>query len=83
MLLKIAKSTALVALTVSALNATDYSAQAEKDRLELIKYFEAKFEDPLKNKYSFFPYSNDEELEAYEKGLAAKDFALGSYSYNA
>ena len=83
MLLKIAKSAALVALTVSALNATDYSAQAEKDRLELIKYFEAKFEDPLKNKYTFFPYSTDEELEAYEKGLKAEEFALGSYSYNA
>lgn len=73
MLLKIAKTTAIAALAVSALNAADFNAQAEKDRLELIKYFEAKFEDPLKNKYTFFPYSTDEELEAYEKGLKAED----------
>ena len=83
MLLKIVKTTAIAALTVSALNAADFNAQAEKDRLELIKYFEAKFEDPLKNKYTFFPYSTNEELEAYEKGLKAEEFALGSYSYNA
>ncbi len=48
MLLKIAKTTVLVALTACALNAADFNAQAEKDRLALIKYFEAKFEDPLK-----------------------------------
>lgn len=83
MLLKIAKSTALVALTVSALNATDYSAQAEKDRLELIKYFEAKFEDPLKNRYNFFPYSTDYELEnSIAKGLKHQDFGQGNYAYN-
>ena len=82
MLLKIAKTTALVALTVSALNATDYSAQAEKDRLEMVKYFEAKFEDPYKNKNTFFPYSTDEELQNFEKGIKFADFALGSYSFN-
>lgn len=83
MLLKIAKNIALVALTVSALNATDYAAQAEKDRLELIKYFEAKFEDPLKNRYNFFPYSTDDELEnSIAKGLKHEDFAKGNYAYN-
>lgn len=63
MLLKIAKTTALVALTTAALNAADFNAQAEKDRLELIKYFETKFADPLKNRNTFFPYSTDDELE--------------------
>ncbi len=37
--------------------------KAEKDRIALVKYFEAKFEDPLKNRNTFFPYSTDEELE--------------------
>ncbi|PLY11340.1 MAG: sulfur oxidation c-type cytochrome SoxA [Arcobacter sp.] len=87
MLLKIAKTTALLALTVGALNstlnATDYAATAEKDRVELVKYFEAKFEDPLKNRGTFFPYSTDEELEnSIAKGLKFEDFSKGNYAYN-
>lgn len=87
MLLKIAKTTALLALTVgalnSSLNATDYAATAEKDRVELVKYFEAKFEDPLKNRDTFFPYSTDEELEnSIAKGLKFEEFSKGNYAYN-
>jgi len=83
MLLKIVKTTALAALTISALNATDFSAQAEKDRLELIKYFEAKFEDPLKNRNTFFPYSTDDELEnSIAKGVKYEEFAKGGYAFN-
>ncbi|MGB7403520.1 MAG: sulfur oxidation c-type cytochrome SoxA [Arcobacter sp.] len=87
MLLKIAKTTALIALTVSAfnitLNAKDFSSQAEKDRVALIKYFETKFQDPLKNRAEFFPYATDDELEnGIAKGLKFQDFALGNYSYN-
>lgn len=83
MLLKIAKTTALIALTASALNAANFNAQAEKDRLELIKYFEAKFEDPLKNRNEFFPYSTDDELEnSIAKGLKFEDFSKGNYAYN-
>lgn len=83
MLLKIAKSTALVALTTCALNAADFNAQAEKDRLALIKYFEAKFEDPEKNRNTFFPYSTDEELKnSIAKGLKHHDFAKGNYAFN-
>lgn len=48
MLLKIAKSTALLVLAAYSLNAADFSAGAEKDRIEMIKYFEAKFADPEK-----------------------------------
>ena len=54
MLSKIVKSTALLALTVCALNASDFNAQAEKDRIEAVKYFEAKFQDPEKDKNKFF-----------------------------
>ena len=83
MLLKIAKTTALVALSVYSLNAADFNAQAEKDRLALIKYFEAKFEDPLKNRNTFFPYSTDDELKNnILGGLKHEDFAIGNYAFS-
>lgn len=83
MLLKIAKTTALIALTVSALNAADFNAQAEKDRIALVKYFEAKFEDPLKNRNTFFPYSTDDELKNnIMGGLKKDDFSIGNYAYS-
>ncbi len=83
MLLKIAKTTVLVALTACALNAADFNAQAEKDRLALIKYFEAKFEDPLKNRNTFFPYSTDDELKNnIMSGIKHEDFALGNYAFS-
>lgn len=83
MLLKIAKTTALIALTTVALNAADFNAQAEKDRIALIKYFEAKFENPLKNRNTFFPYSTDDELENnILGGLKKDDFAKGNYAFS-
>lgn len=83
MLLKFAKTTALLALTVCSLNAADFNAQAEKDRIALIKYFEAKFEDPEKNRNTFFPYSTDDELKnSIAKGLKHQDFAKGNYAFN-
>ena len=83
MLLKLVKTTALVALASYALNAADFNAQAEKDRVGLIKYFEAKFEDPLKNRNSFFPYSTDEELKNnILSGLKKDDFAIGNYAFS-
>ncbi|CAI8199837.1 MAG: SoxAX cytochrome complex subunit A [Arcobacter lacus] len=82
MLMKLAKTTVLVALASCTLNATDYSAQAEKDRVELVKYFEAKFADPYANKATFFPHSTDDELKNnFEKGLKHDDFSMGAYSY--
>ena len=70
MLSKIVKSTALIALTVCTLNAADFNAGAEKDRIATIKYFETKFADPEKNKDKFFPYSTTEELKNdYAKNL--------------
>jgi L-cysteine S-thiosulfotransferase len=83
MLLKIAKTTAFVALTACALNAASFNAQAEKDRLALIKYFEAKFENPLKNRATFFPYSTDDELKNnIISGLKFEDFAKGNYAFS-
>jgi len=83
MLLKIAKTTILVALTACTLNAAEFNAQAEKDRLALIKYFEAKFENPLKNRNTFFPYSTDDELENnIMSGLKFQDFSKGNYSFS-
>ena len=82
MLLKIAKTAVLVALTTTALYANKYNAQAEKDRLALIKYFEAKFENPEKNR-AFFPYSTDDELKNnIIGGLKHQDFALGNYAFS-
>ena len=83
MLSKIVKSTAFLALTVCALNAADFNAKAEKDRIEAVKYFEAKFQDPEKFKDKFFPYATDSELKNdYEKNLKHDDFNIGTYSYS-
>lgn len=83
MLSKIVKSTALLALIMTAVNAADFNAQAEKDRIEAIKYFEAKFADPEKNKDKFFPYSTDEELKNdYAKNLKQNDFNIGTYAFS-
>jgi sulfur-oxidizing protein SoxA len=83
MLLKIVKTSALVALAACTLNAGSFNAQAEKDRVELIKYFEAKFADPEKNAATFFPYSTEDELKNnIKKGLKHQDFGIGNYAFN-
>ena len=83
MLSKIVKLSALVALTACAVNAADFNAGAEKDRLAAIKYFETKFADPEKNKDKFFPYSTEEELKNdYAKGLKHHDFNIGTYAFS-
>ena len=83
MLSRFVKSTALIALTVCSLHAADFNAGAEKDRIAAIKYFEAKFADPEKNKDKFFPYSTEDELKNdYAKNLKHNDFAIGAYSFS-
>ncbi|RZV18448.1 sulfur oxidation c-type cytochrome SoxA [Aliarcobacter butzleri] len=83
MLSKVVKSTALLVLAAYSLNAANYNAGAEKDRLALIKYFEAKFADPEKNSNRFFPYSTQEELKNdYEKNLKHHDFNIGTYAFS-
>lgn len=82
MLNKIVKSTALLLFSTLYLGAASFNIEAEKDRLEMIKYFEAKFEDPAKNLNKFFPYFTQEELKnKYDKGLKHLDFNIGSYAY--
>lgn len=82
MLLKVAKITALVALSTSVLSAGAFNAQAEKDKASLVKYMEAKFKNPDKNR-AFFPYSTDNELKnIIKKNIKHEQFALGSYAYD-
>jgi sulfur-oxidizing protein SoxA len=83
MLLKIAKTTALVALAACTLQAANYNAQAEKDRKALVKYFEDKFADPLKNAATFFPYSTEDELKNnIISGIKHEEFRLGNYAFS-
>ena len=82
MLLKIAKTTVLVAVAAVALNAANFNAQAEKDRIALEKYTVAKFKDPMGNKYTFFPYSTDDELKKMRKDIPSADFAQGTYAFD-
>jgi sulfur-oxidizing protein SoxA len=88
MLLKLIKSSVVVALATTALSADGhggkhYNAQAEKDRKGLIKYMEDKFADPVKNKYTFFPYSTDDELKNnIISGIKHKEFSEGNYAFS-
>jgi len=83
MLLKIAKTTALIALAACTLHAGEFNTQAEKDRKALIKYFEDKFADPYKNAATFFPYSTDEELQNNViSGIKHEEFRLGNYAFS-
>ena len=82
MLLKIAKTTVLVAIAAVALNAANFNAQAEKDRIALEKYTVAKFKDPMGNKYTFFPYSTDNELKKMKKDISSANFAQGTYAFD-
>ncbi len=83
MLLKILKTSALVAITATVLNAGSFNAQAEKDRLALEAYTVAKFKDPVANKDNFFPYSTDNELKNnIVSDIKAADFAIGNYAFS-
>ncbi len=82
MLLKIAKSSVILALAANTMYANAYNEQAEMDRKALIKYFEDKFEDASKHKDRFFQYSTDEELTKFAKGVKHNEFATGTYAYN-
>ena len=83
MLLKIVKTSVLVALTASTLSAAAFNTQAETDRKALVQYMEAKFSDPMKNRFTFFPYSTDGELkDNIISGLKYDDFAIGNYAFS-
>lgn len=66
----------------STLQAGEFNTQAEIDRKAMIKYMEAKFADPDKNR-EYFPYSTDDELKnGFKKGLKHQDFSKGNYAFN-
>ena len=80
---KVVTASVLAWVGTTMLSAGGFDAQAEKDRQALVKYFEKKFADPVKNKNQFFPYSSDEELKTnYVKGLKFEDFRIGSYAFS-
>jgi sulfur-oxidizing protein SoxA len=83
MLLNVVKSTVLVALTSCILHAGEFNAQAEKDRVALIDYTLAKFKDADKNRDTFFPYSNDDELKNnIKKGVTFDELRMGNYAFS-
>jgi sulfur-oxidizing protein SoxA len=83
MLLNIVKSTALVALASCVLNAGQFNAQAEKDRIALADYTVAKFKDAEKNRDRFFPYSTDSELKNnIKKDVTFEEMSMGNYAFS-
>jgi sulfur-oxidizing protein SoxA len=85
MFTQIVKTSVLAAIAAASLNAAEFNAQAEKDRLALVDYFEAKFADPAKdeNRYKYFPYSTDDEINNnITKGIKHEEFAKGNYAFN-
>jgi len=83
MLFKIVKATTLAALFTTAAIAADFNAQAEIDKENITKYFEAKFSDPEKNRSTFFPYSTTEELKNnFIKGIKGDEFSKGGYAFS-
>jgi len=82
MLLKIAKTSVLVAVTAIALNAGSFNAQAEKDRIALEKFTVDMFKNPSANKYTFFQYSTDAELKKMRSNIPSGEFTDGTYSFD-
>jgi len=83
MILNIVKSTVLIALTSSVLYAVEFNAQAEKDRIALIEYTEAKFKNAELNRDNFFPYSTDDELKNnIKKDVTFEEFRMGNYAFS-
>ncbi|HIP11930.1 MAG TPA: sulfur oxidation c-type cytochrome SoxA [Arcobacter sp.] len=82
MLLKIVKTTALVAIAATTLNAASFDTQAEKDRLALVKYMEAKFANTANDNGKFFPYSTAAELKKFKQAPKHSEFSLGTYAFD-
>ena len=62
MLIKIVKSTTVLALFISSLSAASFNAGAEKDRLEMIKFFEQNLKTQQKIKIDFLHISQKKNL---------------------
>lgn len=77
--LKVAVVSAIAAMSLLA---GQYNQQAEKDRQAMIKYFMAKFSDPVKNGTRFFTYTPDSELKKnYLKVKDWHEFSKGVYAF--
>ena len=82
MLLKIAKTTVVLAVVAVALNAGSFNDQAEKDRKALTKYTIDRFSDPVKNQYTFYAHNSAEELAKWKKVTTAEGFVDGTYAFD-
>ncbi len=79
----IVKASVLMLVGSAILAAGSYNAQAEKDRKALVEYTLKRFENPLKNRGLYFPYSTDKELKNNMQPVKkVEDFRLGSYAFN-
>jgi len=68
--------------SIAALSASEFSAQADKDRKAMQEYFEKKFAD-RKTASTYFPYTPKEELDKnFKWGIKGDEFRLGSYAFN-
>ena len=79
----VVKASVATLIGVTALSASSFDAQAEKDRKALVEYFKKKFANPQKNASLYFPYATANELKNNIQAVKnVDDFRLGSYSYN-
>ena len=82
MLNKIIKSSVAILALSSVLYASNFNAQAEKDRLAMRKYFLKKFENPIKNRGEYFPYVKESEIRKnYIFPVKLEDFVNGTASW--
>jgi len=82
MLKKLMKITLISMIGGSILFAGSFNAQAEKDRKAFVKYFEKKFENPVKNQAEYFPYVTKAELQnKYISPISFQGFQDGPLSW--
>ncbi len=77
----IIKTSVVLVIGTTMINAGSFNTQAEKDRKALVSYFMKKFSNPAKNK-TLFPYANSKDFENLMPVKKVEDFRLGSYAYN-
>jgi len=83
MMKKVVALSTIAIASISFLSAGNFNAQAEKDRKALVDYMMKKFENPLKNRNSYFPYSTDKELKDNMTPVKkVEDFRMGAYAFN-
>lgn len=83
-MLKITAKIALAATMLSGfLYASEYSKQAEEDRMAFQKYFLEKFSDPLKKSSHYFPYVDPKEIrEEFHYPVKLEEFKDGAGAWH-